>query len=80
MRWHGSYKIVHVMQAFLLGFAYMMFSLWRMIEILQTDLGGNTTAAELMLFIKTRQVLLTGCKMKKKKTTFLKQKNVQIFS
>lgn len=43
-------------QVFLLGIAYMLFALWRLIEILERDLGGNTPAAEFMLFIKTRQV------------------------
>ena len=43
-------------QAFLLGVVYVMFALWRLIDILAKDLGGNTVAAEFMLFIKTRQV------------------------
>ena len=43
-------------QAFLLGIIYVIFALWRLIEIVQDDLGGNTLAAEFMLFIKTRQV------------------------
>lgn len=46
----------HLGQAFLLGLAYMLFALWSLIEILKRDLGGNTPAAEFMLFIKTRQV------------------------
>lgn len=33
-----------------------MFALWRLIEILEKDLGGNTVAAEFMLFVKNRQV------------------------
>lgn len=43
-------------QAFLLGIVYVTFALWRLIDILNDDLGGNTVAAEFMLFIKTRQV------------------------
>lgn len=43
-------------QAFLLGIVYVMFALWRLIDIVQDDLGGNTIAAEFMLFMKTRQV------------------------
>eukprot|EP00752_Nemacystus_decipiens_P015668 g13982.t1 len=43
------------LQAFLLGIVYVMFALWRLIDILRDDLGGNTVAAEFMLFIKTRQ-------------------------
>ncbi|CAN0071398.1 unnamed protein product [Scytosiphon promiscuus] len=45
----------HRVAAFLLGVVYVMFALWRLIEILEDDLGGNTVAAEFMLFIKTRQ-------------------------
>lgn len=40
----------------MLGIIYVIFALWRLIEIVQDDLGGNTLAAEFMLFIKTRQV------------------------
>lgn len=43
-------------QAFLLAIVYLTFALWRLIDILNDGLGGNTVAAEFMLFIKTRQV------------------------
>lgn len=57
-------SIPRILQAFLLGIAYMMFSLWKMIDVLQTDLGGNSTATEFMLFMKTRQVAAGHCKKK----------------
>lgn len=40
----------------MLGVVYVMFALWRLIDILENELGGNTVAAEFTLFIKTRQV------------------------
>lgn len=43
-----------------MGVVYLMFALWRLIEIVDNDLGGNTVAAEFMLFIKTRQVPITA--------------------
>lgn len=43
-------------QAFLLGVVYLTFALWRLVEVMNSDLGGNTVAAEFMLYIKTRQV------------------------
>ncbi|CAM9688099.1 unnamed protein product, partial [Ectocarpus sp. 12 AP-2014] len=49
-----SYRFF-ALQAFLLGIVYVTFALWRLIDILNDDLGGNTVAAEFMLFIKTRQ-------------------------
>ena len=52
---HPGFRSQNV-QAFLLGVVYVMFALWRLIDILENDLGGNTVAAEFTLFIKTRQV------------------------
>lgn len=50
------FSVLSVLQAFLLGIVYLIFALWRLMDILQSDLGGNTMAAEFMLFIKTRSV------------------------
>ncbi|CBN78597.1 conserved unknown protein [Ectocarpus siliculosus] len=43
------------LQAILLGIVYTTFTLWRLIDILDDDMDGNTFAAQLMLFVRTRQ-------------------------
>ncbi|CAM9767141.1 unnamed protein product, partial [Ectocarpus sp. 12 AP-2014] len=43
------------LQAILLGIVYTTFTLWRLIDIIDDDLGGNTFAAQLMLLVRTRQ-------------------------
>ncbi|CAN0304532.1 unnamed protein product, partial [Ectocarpus sp. 4 AP-2014] len=42
-------------QVILLGIVYTTFTLWRLIDILDDDLGGNTFPAQLMLLVRTRQ-------------------------
>lgn len=48
-------------QAILLSIVYVMFALWRLINTLNDDVGGNTLAAQLMLSVKARQVSLPTC-------------------
>ncbi|CAM9373117.1 unnamed protein product [Ectocarpus fasciculatus] len=51
---HLSYRFF-CLQAILLSIVYMVFALWRLIDILSDDVGGKTVAAQLMLTVKTRQ-------------------------
>ena len=52
---HMGFPLTNV-QAFLLGVVYVIFTLWRLSDILTNDLGGKTAAAKFTIFIKTRQV------------------------